>query len=79
MSVYTSIHTYTRTDGEFRSGKLNVGKTSIHTYNICKCIHLYTHTHAQTANSDPANLMWEKDKTYLTCVSPGLYEIQVSS
>ena len=31
----------------------------------------------QTANSDPANLMWEKDKTYITCVSPGLYEIQL--
>ena len=53
--------------------------TSIHTNNLFKYTHLYTHTHAQTANSDPANLMWEKDKTYLTCVSPGLYEIQVSS
>lgn len=31
----------------------------------------------QTANSDPDNLLWEKDKAGITCVSPGLYEIQV--
>jgi hypothetical protein len=30
----------------------------------------------QTANSDPENLMWEKDKSSITCTSPGLYEIQ---
>ncbi|KAJ1480314.1 hypothetical protein T484DRAFT_1811245, partial [Baffinella frigidus] len=27
------------------------------------------------ANSDPANLIWEKDKPYVTCVTPGLYEV----
>jgi hypothetical protein len=30
----------------------------------------------QTANSDPGNLIWEKDKSSITCTSPGLYEIQ---
>ena len=30
----------------------------------------------QTANSDPENLIWEKDKSSITCTSPGLYEIQ---
>jgi len=29
----------------------------------------------QIANSDPANLIWEKDKPYVTCVTPGLYEV----
>lgn len=31
----------------------------------------------QTANSDPANLVWEKDRTHITCVAAGLYEISV--
>lgn len=27
----------------------------------------------QTANSDPKNLLWEKDKTFICCTSPGPY------
>ena len=30
----------------------------------------------QTANSDPSNLLWEKDKSYIVAVAPGLYEVQ---
>jgi len=30
----------------------------------------------QTANSDPGNLVWEKDKGYIACLTPGLYEVQ---
>ena len=31
----------------------------------------------QSSNSDPVHLVWEKDKTYILCVLPGLYCIEL--
>ena len=31
----------------------------------------------QAANADPQNLVWERDKASITCVQPGLYEVQL--
>ena len=32
----------------------------------------------ETVNLDPENYIWEKDRGYIACIAPGLYELQLS-